>query len=85
MLDDKLHDRKLPQWLAQRYRLVGLIRSGLSVLAAARQAGCAKDTAYRCLAEFNQCGFRRFERSSNPTGRPSQLSALQLQRVIQLA
>jgi transposase len=85
MLEAKLHDRKLPQWVAQRYKLIGLIRSGLSVLAAARQVGCAKDTAYRCLTEFNRSGFRRFERSSNPTGRPSQLSALQLQRLIQVA
>src|ERR1700690_2130025 len=85
MLNAKVHDRKLPQWVAQRYKLIGLVRSGLSVLAAARQVGGAKDTAYRCLAEFNQSGFRRFERSSNPTGRPSQLSALQLQRLTQVA
>jgi transposase len=85
VLEAKLHDRKLPQWVAQRYKLIGLIRSGLSVLAAARQVGCAKDTAYHYLTEFNRSGFRRFERSSNPTGRPSRLSALQLQRLIQVA
>lgn len=35
MLKAKLHDRKLPQWVAQHYKLIGLIRSGVSVLASA--------------------------------------------------
>lgn len=81
----KVHDRKLPRWVAQRYQLIRLIRNGLSVLAAARQVGCAKDTAYRCVAEFNASGFRYFERSSNPTGRPSQISAQELQQIAQIA
>lgn len=85
MLQAKVRDRKLPQWVAHRYQLIGLIRSGLSVLAAARRVGCAKDTAYRCLVEFNRSGFRHFERSSNPTGRPSQISARQLRDIIQVA
>jgi transposase len=84
-LNAKVHDRKLPRWVAQRYQLIWLVRDGLSVLAAARQVGCAKDTAYRCVAEFNHSGFRDFERSSNPAGRPSQLSASELERIVQIA
>jgi transposase len=84
-LSAKVHDRKLPRWVAQRYQLIRLIRNGLSVLAAARQVGCAKDTAYRCVAEFNHSGFRDFECSSNPDGRPSQISTAELEHIAQIA
>lgn len=85
ILQTKLHDRKLPVWVAQRYRVVAGVRRGHSVWAAACQTGCAKETAYRCVKDFNQCGFRRFERSSNPQGRPSGVTERQRQTLIRLA
>lgn len=78
LLTSKLHDRKLPVWIAQRYRVVALVYDGLSILAAAHHLGCAKETAYRWIAEFNHHGFRRFNRASNPAGRPSRLTPRQL-------
>ena len=84
-LMSKLRDRKLPVWVAHRYQLIALIRGGLSTLAAARRIGCAKETAYRCLADFNQFGFRRFERSSNPAGRPSGITRRQAQDLVRIA
>lgn len=85
MLKAKLSDHKLPVWIAQRYRLVAAVRAGQSVLAAARRVGCAKETAYRWIAEFNESGFKAFELVCNPEGRPSQLTAQHLQLLIQIA
>ncbi len=85
LLTAKLHDRKLPVWLAQRYRLIALVYAGLSVLAAARRLVCAKETAYRWTKEFNRMGFRAFDRSSNPEGRPSQLTQRQLKLLYHVA
>jgi len=85
LLNTKLHDRKLPVWLAQGYLLVALVYDELSVLAAARRLGCAKETAYRWIKEFNRLGFRRFERTSHPEGRPSQLTQHQLDLLCQIA
>jgi len=85
LLNARLHNRKLPVWLAQRYRLIALIYLGLSVLAAARRLSCAKETAYRWIKEFNRRGFRAFDRSSHPEGRPSQLTQAQLELLYHIA
>jgi transposase len=85
LLNAKLHDRKLPVWLAQRYRLIALVYANRSVFAAARRLGCAKETAYRWTQEFNRLGFRQFNRSSHPEGRPSQLSHRQLELLYHIA
>jgi transposase len=71
LLTTMLHDRKLPVWLAQRYRVIALVYDGLSVRATARRLTCAKETAYRWITEFNRSGFQGFNRSSHPEGRPS--------------
>lgn len=80
-----LHDRKLPVWRAQRYRLIALVYTGLSVRAAARRLSCAKETAYRWIEEFNRVGFRYFDRTSHPEGRPSQFTAQHLKLLYHLA
>lgn len=85
LLHAKLHDRKLPVWLAQRYRLIALVYEGLNVFEAARRLGCAKETAYRWIKEFNRIGFRKFDRASHPEGRPSQLSQPELELLYHLA
>lgn len=78
MLFTKIRDRKLPVWIAQRYRIIANVYQKHSVRATARQLGCAKETAYRCVREFNQYGFHRFQRCSHPEGRPTQISQRQL-------
>lgn len=85
LLNTKLHDRKLPVWLAQRYRLIALVYAGLSVLAAARRLVCAKETAYHWIKEFNRIGFRKFDHSSHPEGRPSQLTQRHLELLYHIA
>jgi hypothetical protein len=57
---------------------VAMVDARLSILAAAHYLGCAKETAYRWIAEFNRRRFRHFDRSSNPAGRPSQLTRRRL-------
>ena len=84
-LNAKLHDRKLPVWLAQGYLLIALVYDELSVLAAARRLGCAKETAYRWIEEFNRIGFHKFDRSSHPEGHPSQLTQRPLDLLCQIA
>jgi transposase len=84
-LHAKLHDRKLPVWLAQRYRLIALVYAGLNVFGAAHRLGCAKETAYRWIQEFNRIGFRKFDRASHPEGRPSQFSQRHLELLYHIA
>ena len=73
MLFTKIHDRKLPVWIAQRYRIIANVYQKQSVRAAARQLGCAKETVYRGVREFNPKGFHRFQRCSHPEGCPTQI------------
>ena len=84
-LNAKVHDRKMPVWLAQRYRVIALVYVGLSVLVAARRLRCAKETAYRWIKEFNRLGFRQFARSSHPEGRPSQFTRARLEFLYHIA
>ena len=85
LLAAKLRDLKLPQWAARRYRIVNHVRQGMSVLAASRVESCAKETAYRCVAQFNAHGFANFERPSNPNGKPSKFTKAQLEALVKLA
>jgi transposase len=85
LLKTMLHDRKLPIWRAQRYRVIALLYNGLSARAAARQLTCAKETAYRWVVEFNRVGFRHFDRTSHPEGRPSQFTGQQLKLLYHIA
>jgi transposase len=84
-LDAKARDRKLSAGIAQRYRLIGLVYGGLSVLSAVRRLNCAPKTGYHWVHEFNANGFRNFQRASNPDGRPTQLSKQDLQTLRQVA
>jgi transposase len=52
---------------------------------AAQRLGCAKETAYRWIQEFNRIGFRKFDRASHPEGRPSQFSQRQLELLYHIA
>lgn len=73
-LHAKLHDRKLPAWAMHRYQIIALVRVGQSVFQASRQVGSSPKMAYLWVARFNVSGFRDFEKSSNPEGRPSHLT-----------
>ena len=55
------------------------------VLNAARHLNCAKETAYHWVHEFNQHGFQYFERPSNPSGRPSQITRRHLRMLLSIA
>jgi transposase len=78
-LSTKLHDRKLPTWVMHRYQIIALVRAGLSVFQASQQVGSSPKMAYLWVIRFNASGFREFEQSSNPTGRPSGLTQHELQ------
>lgn len=84
-LEHKARDRKLSAGIALRYRLIALVYAGLNALSAARRLSCAKETAYHWVHEFNRHGFQYFERSSNPSGRPSQINRRQLRTLLFVA
>jgi transposase len=81
----KLHDRKLPTWAMHRYQIIALVRAGVSVFQASYQVGSSPKMAYLWLVRFNESGFRDFEQSSNPAGRPSELTQRELQLLIRTA
>lgn len=81
----KLHDRKLPTWAMHRYQIVALVREGQSVFHASHQVGSSPKMAYLWAARFNESGFRTFEESSNPAGRPSELGRQHFQLLLRTA
>lgn len=84
-LTTKLHDRKLPTWAMHRYQIIAHVRDGSSVFQAMSQVNCAVNTAYLWVKRFNQSGFRAFESSSHPEGRPSELTQRQLSLLCHIA
>lgn len=84
-LHAKLHDRKLLAWAMHRYQIIALVREGHSVFRASHQVGSSPKMAYLWVARFNTSGFRDFENTSNPQGRPSSLTAQQMQLLLQTA
>lgn len=81
----KLRDLSLAARVHQRYRLIAVIRQGLSVPAAAQRVGCHVTVAYDWVHRFNASGFRRFEQVANPHGRPPILRAEQLRELVDVA
>ena len=75
----KLHNRKLPAWAMHRYQIVARVRAGQSVFQSSRQVGSSPKMAYLWVFRFNESGFRDFEQSSNPAGRPSELTQHELE------
>lgn len=84
-LTTKLHDRKLPTWAMHRYQIIAQVRAGSSVFHALSQVNCAANTAYLWVKRFNQSGFRAFENSSHPEGRPSELTQRHLNLLFHIA
>jgi transposase len=74
VLHTKLCDRKLPAWAMHRYQIIALVRKGFSPFKTSQLIGCSAKAAYLWLQRFNAQGFRYFEQSSNPEGRPSQFT-----------
>lgn len=85
LLRTKLKDLSLAARVHQRYRLIAVIRQGLSVPAAAQRVGCHFTVAYDWVHRFNASGFRRFEQVANPRGRPPILRAEQLRELVDVA
>ena len=85
VLNAKLHDRKLPAWALHRYQIIAQLREGKSAFRASRLIGCSAKAAYLWLSRFNTSGFDQFEQTSNPEGRPSQLTKEQLHLLTHIA
>jgi len=81
----KLKDLSLTARIHQRYRVVDEVRQGRTLAEAAARAGCHFTVAYDWVHRFNADGFARFERVSNPKGRPPILRATQLRELVDVA
>jgi transposase len=85
VLRAKLRDLCLAARVHQRYRIIDQVRRGRSIVEAADRAGCHVTAAYDWVRRFNASGFRTFEPTSNPRGRPAILRASQLRDLIEVA
>ena len=85
LLAAKLKDLSLSARIHQRYRIIGEVAKGRSIVEAADRVGCHFTVAYDWVHRFNQSGFARFEQVANPKGRPAILKAEQLRELVEVA
>ena len=85
VLADKLKDKTLSARRYQRYRIVGELAAGRSVVAVADRVGCNVMSVYRWRDHFNESGFARFEVPSNPRGPIPIVSGEQVRALIKVA
>ncbi len=81
----KLRQTALPARLHRRYRVIALVRDGVTFAEAARRTGLSVNSTAAWAHRFNQSGFSRFERPNNPQGRIPLITARQLQDLIDTA
>ncbi len=81
----KMRQVSLPARLHRRYRVISLVRAGASFAAAALRAGLNVNSTAAWVHRFNESGFSHFERPNNPRGRIPQITAQQLQDLIDTA
>lgn len=85
VLAAKLKDKTLSARRYQRYRIVGELAGGRSVVTVADRVGCNVMSVYRWRDHFNQRGFARFEVPSNPRGPIPTVSGAQVRALIKVA
>lgn len=85
VLAAKLKDKTLSARRYQRYRIVGELAGGRSVVTVADRVGCNVMSVYRWRDYFNESGFARFEVPSNPRGPIPIVSGEQVRALIKVA
>ncbi len=81
----KLRQVSLPARLHRRYRVISLVRAGVTFAEAATRTGLNVNSTAAWVHRFNDSGFARFERPNNPRGRIPLITARQLQDLIDTA
>lgn len=85
LLPEKLADKRLPARIYERYRLIALVRAGMTPAAASRMVGCSDGKAEHWLHRFNGSGFATFAKSPGRTGRPVVIDGRQVRALIRIA
>ena len=85
MLTEQLREKRLPAKLYERYRLIALVRTGLTPAPAARVVGCSDGKAEHWVHRFNESGFTTFEKQPNHPGRPIIIDGEQVRALIRVA
>lgn len=84
-LEAKLAEKRLPAKLYERYRLVALVRAGLTAAEASRRVGCSDGKAELWVKRFNASGFSTFEKHPGHRGRPIIIDGQQVRGLIKVA
>ena len=69
-LEQRLREKRLPAKIYERYRIIDLVRDGMTSAAASRAVGCSDGKAEHWVHRFNDSGFTSFEKQPNHPGRP---------------
>jgi transposase len=84
-LAERLREKRLPAKIYERYRLIGLVREGLTPAATSRTVGCSDGKAEHWVHRFNASGFATFEKQPNHPGRPIIIDGQQVRALIRVA
>jgi len=84
-LSERLGEKRQLAKIYERYRLIALVRDGVTPSAASRMVGCSEGKAEHWVHRFNASGFTSFEKQPNHPGRPIIIDGQQVKALIRVA
>jgi len=84
-LELRLREKRMPAKVYERYRVIALVRDGMTPAAASRAVGCSDGKAEHWVHRFNDSGFTTFEKQPNHPGRPIIIDSQQVRSLIRIA
>jgi len=84
-LEQRLREKRLPAKIYERYRIIDLVRDGMTPAAASRAVGCSDGKAEHWVHRFSDSGFTSFEKQPNHPGRPIIIDSQQVRSLIRVA
>lgn len=84
-LAQRLGEKRLAAKMYERYRIIALVRDGMTPAAASRVVGCSDGKAEHWVHRFNDSGFETFEKQPNHPGRPIIIDGQQVRSLIRVA
>jgi transposase len=85
VLAAKLADKGLKARVYERYRVIDIVRGGVTPSEASRLVGCSDGKAEHWVHRFNGSGFLSFEKSPGRKGRPIIIDGQQVRALIRVA
>jgi transposase len=84
-LEQRLGEKRISAKIYERYRIIALVRGGMTPSAASRAVGCTSGKAEHWVHRFNDNGFETFEKQPNHPGRPIIIDSQQVRSLIRVA